>query len=384
MSAKPTIPRARSRADSAALPVTVAPAAASPARTEAARSGSAQGRAVRRPRQGGFCAPAECSAAFLADLSQFRIHLNIERGLSPRTLEAYQRDLLRLGDFLRRRGVDDWTKVTPMLLQGHLVEMSGAGYRESSLARHVAALRVWLRWLHETRRISDDVAGFLETPRQWQRLPQTLSVERVGELVTAPDPEHELHLRDRAILEMFYSSGLRVSELCGLTPADVNIRGGFLRVMGKRRRERIVPVGGAALSALTAYVDALRPRLLELAADRGRIERPIAPRAAARFPLFLSRTGGPIERTAVWRMVRREARRGGIATKVSPHTLRHSFATHLLEGGANLRTVQELLGHSNIATTQIYTHVQTERLADEHARFHPHGAKARPDGRRPR
>ncbi|QOJ13587.1 MAG: tyrosine recombinase [Planctomycetia bacterium] len=334
----------------------------------------------RKPRA--FRDNPECSAAFQRDLEQFRVHLNIERGLSPRTLDAYRRDLLRLGDFLRRRGIDEWQRITPMLLQGHLVEMTGAGYRESSLARHVAALRVWLRWLHETRRITDDVAGFLESPRQWQRLPQTLSIERTVELVSAPDPEHELHLRDRAMLELFYSSGLRVSELCGLTPADVNMRGGFVRVMGKRRRERIVPIGGAALEALTAYIESLRSGLLDLAADRGRIERPISPRASARYPLFLSRTGGPIERTAVWRMVRREATRKGIATKVSPHTLRHSFATHLLEGGANLRTVQELLGHANIATTQIYTHVQTERLADEHARFHPHGAGARPDGRR--
>lgn len=263
-----------------------------------------------------------------------------------------------------------------MLAQAHLVEQSGKGYRESSLARHVVAIRVWLRWLFESRRTPHEVGHLLETPKQWQRLPEVLSLDRTTELVTSPTDDQALALRDRAILELFYSSGLRVSELCGLCMNDLNLKGGYVRCLGKGRKERVVPIGGAARDALEAYLEHLWPQLVDKAAERGRCSLPLTPRNAAAMPVFLSRTGGDIERTAVWRMVRREATKRGIPGKVSPHTLRHSFATHLLEGGADLRTVQELLGHANIVTTQIYTHVQTRRLKDEHAKYHPHGANA--------
>lgn len=315
----------------------------------------------------------QCTPAFEAALRDFRVYQNVECGHSPRTIEAYERDLRRFGDFLRRRGIDDWQSITPQLVQDHRIELSRREYCEATLARHVVAIRTWLRWLHASRRVAEDRAGLVELPRRWRRLPETLNLERTAELVTSPDPQRKLGLRDRAILELFYASGLRVSELCGLNGADVNLTIGYVRCMGKGRRERVVPIGRKGRDALEAWLTHERPRLLMLWARRGG-RLPLTPKAAAAAPLFLSRTGGRIDRTAVWRLVRREAQRCGLRGKVSPHTLRHSFATHLLEGGADLRVVQELLGHASVATTAIYTHVQTKRLREVHGRYHPHGA----------
>ncbi len=255
-----------------------------------------------------------------------------------------------------------------------MLELSQERYRESTLARHVVAIRMWLKWLHATRQISTDRTALLELPKGAKLLPRALNLDRTAELVTSPDLDKALGLRDRAILELFYSSGLRVSELCSLNSPDVNLSAGYVRCMGKGRRERVVPVGGKARDALEAYQEHLRPKLMQSGIDRGRWKLPITKAVAATIPLFLSRTGGRVERTAVWRLVRREATRLGIPGKVSPHTLRHSFATHLLEGGADLRIVQELLGHVSVSTTAIYTHVQTRRLQEIHAKYHPHGA----------
>lgn len=320
-------------------------------------------------------AKAVPSAAFLRSLDGFRVYQNVELGQSPRTVEAYRRDLLRFGAFLARRGIDDWRRLEPHLIQDYCVEQSRLGHKETTLARRIVALRMWLRWLLLTRAIEHDLASLVELPKGWQRLPKTLSLDRTVELVTSPDADHALAARDRAILELFYASGLRVSELCGLREGDLNLASGYARCMGKGRKERVVPIGSQALQALEMYLGELRPRLIDAGVQRGRYKLPITRAVAATIPLFLSRTGGPIERTAVWRMVRREATRRGIAGQVSPHTLRHSFATHLLEGGADLRVVQELLGHASVATTEIYTHVQTRRLQEIHARFHPHGCR---------
>jgi integrase/recombinase XerD len=311
----------------------------------------------------------------------FRTYQSAECGLSVNTLEAYRRDLRHFGDFLRRTSIDRWDDLNLERTQAYLVELSGEGLRESSVARRVVAIRMFLRWLHMTRQMSADLWSLIELPRRGRHLPATLSLDRSVELVTSPDPEHPLSLRDRAILELFYASGLRVSELCGLRGRDVNLPAAYVRCMGKGRRERVVPVGRKALDAIEAYAQHLRPALLLRAVQLGLIKNALTPAAAASAPLFLSRSGGPIERTAVWRLVRREAKRRGILGKVSPHTLRHSFATHLLEGGADLRIVQELLGHASVATTQIYTHVQTKRLREIHARCHPHGGSADGDGK---
>ncbi|RMF86250.1 MAG: tyrosine recombinase XerD [Planctomycetota bacterium] len=323
--------------------------------------------------------PTECDPApeFLDSLSRFRVYQNVECGLSPNTLEAYRRDLLQFGDYLRRVGVRDFAQIDALVVQKHLVELMSAGYRESTIARHVVAIRMWLKWLFSRGDVPNDVTTLIDLPKRARRLPQTLNLERTAELVTAPDLDHPLGLRDRALLELFYASGMRVSELCGLTERSVNLSAGYARCMGKGRRERVVPVGSRARDAIEAYLEHLRPKLLQRAVDTGRVEPPLTPRVKAEMPLFLTRNGAPLDRTAAWRVVRREAKRLGIPGKVSPHTLRHSFATHLLEGGADLRVVQELLGHVDVSTTEIYTHVQSRRLRELHARCHPHGSDAR-------
>lgn len=316
-----------------------------------------------------------CSPEFEHSLDGFRVYQNVELGLSANTVEAYRRDLRRFGVFLRRKSTEDWNRITPELIQDYLVEQSGLGHKETTLARRVVALRMWLRWLHVTKQMAEDRTALVELPKKWQRLPATLNLDRTVELITSPDPAQPLGLRDRAILEMFYACGLRVSELCGLREGDVNLPAAYVRCMGKGRKERVTPIGRKALDALEAYLAHSRPELLEKGRQRGRWKTPLSKALAATLPLFLSRTGGPVDRTAVWEMVRREAQRRGITGKVSPHTLRHSFATHLLEGGADLRVVQELLGHASISTTEIYTHVQTRRLQEIHARCHPRGAE---------
>ena len=315
-----------------------------------------------------------CTPRFEQSLAGFRVYQNVELGLAASTVEAYRRDLRRFGAFLHKREIDDWSRLSPELVQDYLVEQSALGHKETTLARRVVALRMWLRWLYLVREIPRDFTSLVELPKRWQRLPLALNLDRTAELVTSPDLDHPLGLRDRAILEMFYACGLRVSELCGLREGDVNLAAGYVRCMGKGRKERVTPIGSQARDALEAYLAHARPKLLEEGAQRGRWKTPMTRALRATVPLFLSRTGGPIERTAVWRMVRREAKRRGIIGKVSPHTLRHSFATHLLEGGADLRVVQELLGHVSISTTEIYTHVQTKRLREIHDRCHPRGA----------
>lgn len=315
------------------------------------------------------------SAKFGQSLDGFRVYQNVELGLSANTIEAYRRDLKRFGAFLRRRNTDDWERITPEVIQDYLVEQSSLGHKETTLARRVVALRMWLRWLHITKQMTEDRTALVELPKKWQRLPATLNLDRTVELITSPDLDRPLGLRDRAMLEMFYACGLRVSELCGLREGDVNLLAAYVRCMGKGRKERVTPIGRKALDALEAYLEHSRPRLLQKGQQRGRWKTPLSKALAATLPLFLSRTGGPVDRVAVWQIVRREARRRGIKGKVSPHTLRHSFATHLLEGGADLRVVQELLGHASISTTEIYTHVQTQRLREVHARCHPRGAE---------
>ena len=314
-----------------------------------------------------------CTPEFERSLRDFRVYLNVECGLAANTITAYERDLHKLGDFFRRHSISDWTAITSQITQKHLIEMTDAGYCESSLARHVVAIRMWLRWLHLTHQIPHDLTTLLETPKGWKRLPQTLNLDRTVELITSPDADSPTALRDRAILELFYSSGLRVTELCTLRERDINLKAGYVRCMGKGRKERVVPVGERARDAIEAYCEHQRPALMQRALEAGHVETPLTAKVRANTSLFLSRRGKPLERTAVWRLVRKQATKCGIRGKVSPHTLRHSFATHLLEGGADLRAVQELLGHASINTTEIYTHVQTSRLREIHSKCHPHG-----------
>jgi len=362
---KPGVPVAGTRGETAASNTVT--------RVTSHEVSAARNRTVAASRAQAAPAPPQVTPEFAASLDEFWVHQNVERGLSRNTMDAYRADLSALGDYLRRLGVSDWSAIDAHVVQGHMLELTGRGYRESTIARHGIAIRAWLRWLHETRRIPHERASLVEMPKRWKRLPATLSLNRTVELVTSPDLDQALGPRDRAILELFYSSGLRVSELCGLKLRDVQLQARTVRCMGKGRKERMVPIGKAAIDALEVYIAGARAAGLVRAMETGRVAGPITKSIDAGLPLFLSRTGGPIERTAVWRVVRREAARRGIKGKVSPHTLRHSFATHLLEGGADLRVVQELLGHASVNTTEIYTHVQTKRLSELHRRFHPHG-----------
>jgi integrase/recombinase XerD len=287
---------------------------------------------------------------------QFQDYLTLERGLSERTVTAYARDLGRWLLFVREAGVADPGAVTPADLRAWVFSLVETGLAPSSVRRAQSALRTYYGFLLAEGVVDTDPTERLESPSLGRRLPECLSHEETERLLEAPDPGHALYWRDRAVLELLYATGMRVSELAELPLRAVDHDEGFVTVFGKGAKERIVPVGEPALRALARYLRDVRPRL-----DRGR--------GAGR--VFLNARGTPLTRMAVWTLVRKSARRAGIQRRVSPHTLRHTFATHLLEGGADLVAVQELLGHADTSTTQIYTHVDREYLREVHRKYHP-------------
>jgi integrase/recombinase XerD len=287
-------------------------------------------------------------------LKSFLIHLASERGLAENSLHAYRRDLENVEAHLRARSRTLLT-ATGDDLRSYLQNQSRLGRSTKTVARRYAALRVFLKFLSAE---GHDVAALLqqiERPKPERSLPKILNRAQVDQLIASPDPKSMLFARDVAILELLYASGLRASELCDLKLRDTNLQVGCVRVLGKGMKERIVPLGRAAKEAIERYLLEGRPRL----------ER------TPREELFLSRTGKPLDRVALWMLVERYGRRSGLLKSISPHVLRHCFASHLLGGGADLRVVQELLGHSDIATTQIYTHVDQARLKSIHAKYHP-------------
>lgn len=289
-------------------------------------------------------------------IDRFLSELWAEAGLAENTISAYRTDLVCFADFVECSNLD-FRSIAPVDVQAFLVALkSRDGLAISSIARRSVALKIFCRWCYQNRHIDRDVSSLMEMPKKWKTLPHVLNYRQVDTLLGLPEDDDPLALRDRAILELFYATGVRVSELVGLRIEDVRLDMGYLRCMGKGRRERVVPVGERAVEAVREYLDTLRPQL----ADGHSTDR-----------LFLSRTGRPIDRTNCWRLVVKYARRMGITGKLSPHTLRHCFATHLLAGGADLRVVQEMLGHADIATTQIYTHVDHSRLKAVHQKFHP-------------
>jgi integrase/recombinase XerD len=288
-------------------------------------------------------------------VKRFLDYLFVECGLSGATIVAYQNDLVRFWKTIDALDVDR-EDIDIDVVRQHLVELRDSGLNVASIARHLAAIKMFLRYLFAEKLIRRDVAALIESPKKWRNLPDTLHPTDVERLLDAPDEAGEFYLRDRALLELLYATGMRVSELVDLSGDRLNLHVGYVRVIGKGRKERIIPVGSVALAALHDYLTILRPQLAGYhSGDR----------------VFLSRTGRPLDRSAVWRIVRKCATGAGIRKHVSPHTLRHCFATHLLQGGADLRVVQELLGHVDVATTQIYTHVDNERLRSIHQKFHP-------------
>lgn len=295
-------------------------------------------------------------SGFIEPLESFLAWLELERGLSENTLQAYASDLAQCTLFLAEMGVEDWVGVEGAHLSGWVSSLSRAGFARSSQARKLSALRMFAKHLVRERVRVGDFTELLDAPRLSRQLPDVLTPAEVERLLDAPSRATPYGLRDRAILELFYSSGLRVSELCGILMQSIHLDEGYVRVTGKGAKERVAPIGRAAIEAVRDYLAGGRPRFVKLKTGS---------------ELFLSQQGRAISRKMVWVMIKEQARRAGITKPIKPHLLRHSFATHLLEGGADLRAIQEMLGHADISTTQIYTSVQSSRLAEEHALFHP-------------
>ncbi|HWU29065.1 MAG TPA: site-specific tyrosine recombinase XerD [Microbacterium sp.] len=291
-------------------------------------------------------------------LNAYLRHITIERGLSEHSIAAYRRDLSAYVDWLHGRGVDATEGITQAVVAEFIGERSAADPppAATSLARLQSSVRGWHRFLAREGIEEDDPTGRMRPPKTPQRLPKALTIDQVERLLAAPSPEDPIGIRDRALLELLYATGARVSEAVSLDVDDLSY-GDVLRLRGKGDKERIVPVGSYARAAVDAYLTRVRPGL----AAKGR--------ASAR--LFLGARGAPLSRQSAWLIIRAAAEKAQITAEVSPHTLRHSFATHLLQGGADVRVVQELLGHASVATTQIYTHVSVDTLRDVYATSHP-------------
>jgi integrase/recombinase XerD len=289
-------------------------------------------------------------------LERFADFLALEQGASPRTSEAYLRDVERLAQFARVKGAVSPIDVTSRTLRDFVYHLKDVGLAPASIRRNISAVRTYFRFLMGDGLVVRDPSERLETPKRWRTLPEVLSVDEITRLLAAPTFDEPLAFRDRAMLELAYGAGLRVSEWISLSTRDVMLEEALVRVFGKGSKERLVPIGRSAIGAVALYVRELRPRL-----ERGE----------GKGMLFLNARGRPLTRMGAWKILRRYVDIAGITKHVSPHTLRHSFATHLLEGGADLRAVQEMLGHADISTTQIYTHVDREYLRKVHRQYHP-------------
>ncbi len=285
-------------------------------------------------------------------------YLLVEKGLSTKTIDAYSADLSRYTAYLSANETGGVSENDTRLLLRYLIALRAEGLTARSRARHLVTIRGFYRFLVQERILSADPAALIDLPKSGLRLPDVLSVNEVKRLLNTPDMTKPAGYRDTAMLEMLYAAGLRVSELIGLKLLDVNLEAGFVRVFGKGARERIVPIGQHARIKIQTYLAESRPALLK------HISSPY---------LFVARAGKPMTRQGFWKMLKRYVRQADIRKNVSPHSLRHSFASHLLEGGADLRAVQVMLGHVDISTTQIYTHVARDQLKKMHRKYHPRG-----------
>jgi integrase/recombinase XerD len=288
-------------------------------------------------------------------LNQYYQHLEVERGLAPLTVEAYARDLQDFWQYLEAGGRAAWAGVDLADFQAYLAALEARGLSARSRARRLSALRQFFRFLQREGQVAVNPVELLDSPRLPQRLPQVLGEDDVAALLNAPDPDTPGGLRDQALLEVLYATGLRVSELVGLTLKQVDLRRGVVRPLGKGAKERVVPMVPVAVATLQRYLEEARPRLL------GGRQSPY---------VFINRRGGRLSRQGFWKLLKEYALKAGVKT-LSPHTLRHSFATHLLSRGANLHVLQLLLGHADLATTQIYTHLDAARLKLVHQKSHP-------------
>jgi integrase/recombinase XerD len=288
----------------------------------------------------------------------FLNYLAVERGLAENTLDAYGRDLARYLDFLEKSKVDRIEQIAPAVVLRFLSHLKDEGLSPRSRARTLAALKTFHKFLVREKMAEENPTDQVTAPKTLSALPKTLSTVDVECLLSSPKGETPLAWRDRAMLEIIYATGLRVSELVSLKLNDLQLDVGYLTAFGKRSKQRIVPLGEAAVSALHEYLRHGRPGLLK--------------ESSSQF-VFLNRSGEGLTRQGFWKIIKRRALEAGITRSITPHTMRHSFATHLLENGADLRSVQAMLGHADISTTQIYTHVTRERLRKMHAQHHPRG-----------
>lgn len=289
-------------------------------------------------------------------IDKFLDYLSAERGLAVNTISSYGMDLKMFKGFLEDSKLNSWKSVNHQVINTFLLKRRDKGINPASLARELVAIKMFFRFIFQEGFINNDPTSVLESPRLWKKLPDSLSVEEVEKILKGPKVVTPLGLRDKVCLEVLYATGMRVSELVTLKINDLNLDVGFIRCRGKGDKERIVPLGKVAIRYLAKYLSDVRPELAKKDKDGY---------------VFTSHLGKNISRQSVWKIIKKYALISGIKKVITPHTLRHSFATHLLERGADLRVVQEMLGHSNISTTQIYTHVNKERLKTIHKMFHP-------------
>ncbi len=289
-------------------------------------------------------------------VNDFLNYLTVEAGLSQNTILGYGRDLKGFLEYCKSNKIKELRKITSAAIQDYQRLLTKDNKDEASIKRALVAIRMFLRFGKLTGLVDNDFASVLEAPKLWQKLPIVCSKKQVFDLMNTPSPKEPYYFRDKAMLELLYATGVRASELAGLKISDLNLDVGYLRCFGKGNKERIIPMGKTAIAAITQYLAKQRPKL--------------AKPTGGDF-LLLSRTGRGLGRIEIWRLIKKYALRAGMPKNLTVHTLRHCFATHLLAGGADLRSVQEMLGHVDIATTQIYTHVDQDRLREMHRKFHP-------------
>jgi integrase/recombinase XerD len=289
-------------------------------------------------------------------IAEFINYLSVERGLAVNTLESYGRDLRQYAAYLAATDAGSFERATRAIVVGYLLHMQRQGKATATIARRLAALKAFYQYLVQERRMAEDPTANLESPKLERRLPRVLTVAEVEEILRQPDGSTPSGLRDRAMLELLYATGIRVSELTSLNMGDVNLGQGYLRCLGKGGKERMVPIGSAAVDSVREYLERGRGRLVRDARERA---------------LFVNHHGRRLTRQGFWKIVKKYAEQAKIDKEITPHTLRHSFATHLLENGADLRSVQEMLGHADISTTQIYTHLTKGRLREVYLKAHP-------------
>jgi len=289
-------------------------------------------------------------------IDTFLNYLSVERGLANNTITSYREDLNTYLDFIAKSDIDALSKIDKSNITGFMFDQKGRGIAVNSIARRLAAIRMFHRFLTRERIVKSDPSALIDSPKLWKKIPETLTLNEVEELIAQPDVRRSQGIRDRAILETLYATGMRVSEAVNLKKDSVNLDIGFLRCIGKGNKERVIPLGKKAIAAINKYLEKARPKFLKNKESES---------------LFISRFGRKISRQSFWKILKKYAKSARIKKPIKPHILRHSFATHLLERGADLRSVQEMLGHSNISTTQVYTHIDRNRLKNIHKQFHP-------------